>query len=100
MKTSEIEMKQTYLNDGYCLKRHLIPLDMVFAARERVHEMMEDQPDWAARSWQVVDPARKQNSKGQPFPVGIQRGLGNHPELLDPSHVHELGDQKYRSECR
>ena len=21
------------------------------------------------------------------------------PELLDPSHVHELGQQKYRSEC-
>jgi ectoine hydroxylase-related dioxygenase (phytanoyl-CoA dioxygenase family) len=79
MKTSEIEMKQTYLNDGYCLKRDLIPLDMVSAARERVHEMIENQPDWAARSWQVLDPTRKQNSKGQPLPIGIQR-----PALHDP----------------
>ena len=91
MNPTKIETKQTYLDDGYCLKRSLIPLDVISAARARVLEMIEDQPDWASRSWQVVDPAYKQNSKGQPFPIGIQRpalseavfdAVAHHPQLV------------------
>jgi len=91
MNPDEIQMKQTYQDDGYCLKRSLVPLDLISAARERVHEMMEDHPDWASRSWQVVDPAYKQNSNGQPYPIGIQRpaiseavfdAVAHHPQLI------------------
>ena len=91
MNPTEMETKQTYLDDGYCLKRSLIPLDLIAAARARVVEMIEDQPDWANRSWQVVDPAYKQNGKGQPFPIGIQRpalaeavfdAVAHHPPLI------------------
>lgn len=91
MNTDELEMKETYLKDGYCLKHNLIPLDVISAARERVHEMLENQPDWSNGSWQILDPAYKQNSKGEPFPIGIQRpalyepvfdAVAHHPNLI------------------
>ena len=87
----EQEEKQRYLDDGYCVARNLIPEDAIKAARHRVHEMMEDQPDWAAESWQVLDPARKVNSRGQALPTGIQRpgkyeavfgDFAGHPNLI------------------
>tara|TARA_R110002111_G_scaffold253058_1_gene318157 strand:- start:124 stop:882 length:759 start_codon:yes stop_codon:yes gene_type:complete len=91
MNTPDLEPKQTYLNEGYSLKRDLIPQDVISATRERVYEMMGDQPDWANRSWQVLDPAYSQNRKGQPLPIGIQRpalseavfdAVAHHPNLI------------------
>lgn len=64
--------KQTYLKDGYCLDRNLIPCPAIAAVRARVIEMLENQPAWAAKSWQLLDPARKTNRRGQPLPIGIQ----------------------------
>ena len=40
MNPTEMETKQTYLDDGYCLKRSLIHLDLIAAARARVVEMI------------------------------------------------------------
>ena len=83
--------KQTYLDEGYCLNRHLIPKEAILAVRARVNEMMEDRPEWAARSWQVIDPERKLNSQGQSLPIGIQRParfepvfdvVAHHPNLV------------------
>lgn len=83
--------KQTYLDDGYCLNRHLIPKEAILAVRSRVNEMMEDRPEWADRSWQVIDPERKLNSQGQSLPIGIQRParfepvfdvVAHHPNLV------------------
>lgn len=62
-----------YNSDGYCQKSELIPLDLITAARQRVHAMIEDQPQWSTGFWQMLDPKRQCNSKGQPIPVGIQR---------------------------
>jgi len=85
------EEKQTYMQDGYCLDRKVIPQEAITAARARVHEMIEEPPEWAPQSWQVVDPARALNSKGQPLPAGIQRParfegvfaeIAHHPNLV------------------
>jgi hypothetical protein len=82
---------QTYLSDGYCLERNVIPRDAVAAARARVHELMEDQPDWVDQAWQLLDPDRKLNSKGRPLPIGIQGpakfdsifdAVARHPDLV------------------
>ncbi len=54
--TAEKEL-QTYLDDGYCLERNVIPREAIAAARARVHELMEDQPDWVDQAWQLLDPA-------------------------------------------
>ena len=69
----EGEERQTFEDDGYCVERYLIPAEMIASARNRVLEMIDEPPEWAARSWQVIDPARKLNSKGEPLPLGIQR---------------------------
>ncbi|MEI6082724.1 MAG: phytanoyl-CoA dioxygenase family protein [Verrucomicrobiota bacterium] len=83
--------KQTYGHDGYCLDRQLIPRDAIAAVRARVVEMFEAQPDWAKKSWQVLDPARKTNRQGQPLPIGIQvptryepvfDAVARHPNLV------------------
>ena len=83
--------QQTYANDGYCLDRNLIPRAAIAAVGARVQEMMDDQPDWAKKSWQVLDPARKTNRYGQPLPIGIQLparyepvfdAVARHPNLV------------------
>ena len=72
-------MKRTFEDKGYCLERNVVPGNIIKAARARVDEIMEDTPDWAERSWQVIDPARKQNAQGRPLPLGIQK-----PARFDP----------------
>lgn len=79
-----------YQEQGYCFGKNLIPVDVTAAVRTRVHEMLENRPDWAEKSWQDIDPARARNSKGQPYPIGIQRPeafeevfrtMAHHPNL-------------------
>ena len=61
----------SFRNDGYCLLPNLVPTELLAAVRKRVCVLMEQQPDWAAR-WQILDPSRATNSKGEPLPIGIQ----------------------------
>jgi ectoine hydroxylase-related dioxygenase (phytanoyl-CoA dioxygenase family) len=65
------EADGSFLRDGYCLLRDLVPKELLAAARERVCVMMEEQPDWAVQ-WQILDPSRATNGKGEPLPIGIQ----------------------------
>jgi hypothetical protein len=86
------EAKRLYSDDGYCLCNGLIPGDLIATARARVIEMLEDQPAWAERSWQLLDPERATNSTGQALPIGIQRpalhedvfaAIAHHPALIE-----------------
>jgi hypothetical protein len=61
----------SFRNRGYCLLPNLVPTELLAAVRKRVCVLMEQQPDWAAR-WQILDPSRATNSKGEPLPIGIQ----------------------------
>ena len=63
----------TYAKDGYCLQAGIIPSDLIAAARARVHQMMDEQPEWSEGFWQLLDPQRHTNAAGQALPVGIQR---------------------------
>lgn len=84
------QAQQTYADVGYCLDRNLIPRAAVDAARARVVAVMEDQPAWA-EEWQVLDPKRRLNSRGQPLPIGLQLpsrhepvfdAVARHPNLV------------------
>lgn len=84
--------KQQYDETGYALKEGLIPREVTDAVRMRVHEIIENQPEWGARSFHCVDPEFKRSSKGQPYPGGLQlparheevfATMANHPNLVD-----------------
>ncbi|MCG3147427.1 MAG: hypothetical protein PCFJNLEI_00867 [Verrucomicrobiae bacterium] len=84
------QQQQQYRDEGYTVVRDLIPRDAVAAVRTRLLELLEDEPAWGKKHFQVLDPAKYRNAKGQLIPVGVQspasqeavfRGVADHPNL-------------------
>ena len=88
---TEAHLRQ-YREEGYCLVKELIPVDLIEAVRERTMEIAAQLAEWPATHFQVLDPARYRATGGNPLPGGIQRpatqeGLfarvADHPSLVE-----------------
>ncbi len=84
------EQVRQYAEQGFCMVRDLIPPDVLDKVRLRTQEISARKPDWDARHFQVIDPARYRSDEGDSIPAGIQQpasqepvfaGVADHPNL-------------------
>ncbi len=81
---------QQYKEEGYTVVRGLISREEAARVRNRLMELLEDSPEWGKTHFQVLDPAKYRNARGQMIPVGVQqpaknedvfRHIADHPNL-------------------
>src|ERR1043166_3407125 len=89
IQLTEAQLQQ-YKGEGYTVVRGLIARAEAARVRDRLMELLEDQPEWAKNHFQVLDPTRFRNAKGQTIPLGVQlpaqqeqvfRDVADHPRL-------------------
>ena len=72
MKLDESKLRQ-YEHEGYTTVDGLISPAEAAAVRNRLMELMEGGHDWPDLHFQVLDPGKFRNKKGDFVPVGVQR---------------------------
>ena len=89
MKLTEEQLQQ-YRTEGYTVVRRLISLEDIPPVRNRLIDLLEGNHDWPDTHFQVLDPSKFRNQKGEFVPVGVQRpamreevfkGIADHPHL-------------------
>lgn len=83
------QLKQ-YREEGYTVARGLISRAEAERTRTRLLSFLEKTPDWPKKHFQVLDPKKFRNPKGEYLPVGIQgpaqadplfKAIADHPRL-------------------
>ena len=70
-----------YKEDGFCLVRQLISVDLIAAIRDQILALAEAKPDWPDRNFHYLDPARYAYPSGSPRPISFQHPAEHHGDF-------------------